>query len=62
MSLKESSVACEKCGSTDEELRTHKCPVCYKMFCEDCSVSMSGRSFCSRFCAEYFFFGGDDDT
>ena len=50
------------CGSSDEDRKTQKCPICYKRFCDDCAMSMSGRYFCGRFCAEYFFFGGEDDT
>lgn len=54
-------MACESCGANEEELHTQKCPICYKRFCDECAHSMSGRIFCSRFCAEYFFFGGEDD-
>jgi hypothetical protein len=54
-------VGCEICGTSEDERRTQKCAICYKRFCESCGHSMSGRQFCSRFCAEYFFFGGDDD-
>jgi hypothetical protein len=49
------------CGASEEERRTQKCPICFKRFCEECAVSVSGRTFCSRFCGEYFFFGGEDD-
>jgi hypothetical protein len=52
---------CELCGTSEEERRTQKCPICFKPFCEECGLAMSGRIFCSRFCAEYFFFGGEDD-
>jgi hypothetical protein len=57
----EAGLGCGICGSSEEDRKFHKCPVCFKHFCDDCSVSMSGRGFCSRFCAEYFFFGGEDD-
>ena len=62
ITMKETVLGCEICGTTEEDLRTHKCSVCYKQYCEQCAVSMSGRPFCSRFCAEYFFFGGEDDV
>jgi len=38
-----------------------KCSICFRMFCEDCAAVMSGRKFCSKFCAEYFFHGGEED-
>jgi hypothetical protein len=61
MNVMEEALACDMCGTSEEERRTHKCPICFKKFCEDCGVAMSGRTFCSRFCGEYFFFGGEDD-
>jgi hypothetical protein len=60
--VKETELACELCGISAEERRTQKCAICYKRYCEECAVKFSGRSFCSRFCGEYFFFGGDDDV
>ena len=59
--VRRSSLGCESCGASEEDRRVQKCPICYKKFCEECAHPMSGRSFCSRFCAEYFFFGGEDD-
>jgi hypothetical protein len=61
-SLKETELGCELCGTSPEERRTQKCAICYKRFCEECSVNLSGRTFCSRFCGEYFLFGGEDDV
>ena len=58
---KEADLGCEMCGASEEERRTQKCPICFKRFCEECAVSVSGRTFCSRFCGEYFFFGCEDD-
>jgi hypothetical protein len=32
------------------------------MVCEECAFAFAGRLFCSKGCADYFFFGtGDDD-
>jgi hypothetical protein len=50
-----------RCGAAEIERQIVKCPICFKGFCEECGLPMSGRAFCSRFCAEYFFFGGEDD-
>jgi len=60
--LKETELGCELCGISAEERRTQKCPICYKRYCEECACNLSGRSFCSKFCGEYFFFGGDEDV
>ena len=62
MTARESELSCEMCGTQDEDRRTQKCPICFKRFCEDCAHHVSGRSFCSRFCGEYFFFGGEEDV
>jgi hypothetical protein len=51
---------CVHCGKNDTETSLQKCPICFKWYCEEHSYSMSGRSFCSQFCAEYFFFGEED--
>lgn len=60
--LKGTELGCELCGISETERHTQKCPICYKRYCEECAVILSGRPFCSRFCGEYFFFGGEDDV
>ena len=62
MLAKENKLGCEACGTSEEDRRTQKCPICFKRYCEDCSIHLSGRSFCSKSCGEYFFFGGDEDV
>ncbi len=49
-------VRCRHCGSPAEDRQLHKCPVCFAHFCEEHATVMSGRRFCSRGCADYFFF------
>ena len=51
---------CIVCKKTDES-RLEKCPICHKAFCDEHGHSMSGRRFCSRYCAEFFFFSDEDD-
>ena len=52
---------CANCERDEQDLRLEKCPICFKMICENCVVRLYGRSFCSRSCADQFFFGDDDD-
>ena len=52
---------CAKCEDHDEAQLVRKCPVCHKLFCEDHAHHMSGRAFCSKGCAQFFFFTEPDD-
>jgi hypothetical protein len=52
---------CAKCGEEGMELDIQACPICFKGVCRHCAVLVSGRTFCSQSCAEYFFHGDDDD-
>jgi len=53
---------CSICQITDEEKIIKKCPICFKLICEDCSYRLAGRHFCCKGCGEIFFFGiGDED-
>ena len=53
---------CAQCGKEDSEVyRLVKCPMCFKMVCEQCAVRLYGRYFCSNVCATNFFFIYDDD-
>ena len=47
---------CASCGKADTEVyRLVKCPVCFKVVCESCTVRLYGRYFCSNECALNFF-------
>ena len=52
---------CKECERTSDEGRLRKCPICFQYFCEEHLYHWSGRAFCSRGCAEHFFFGETDD-
>ena len=54
-------IVCVHCGKSLDEVQLAKCPSCFKHFCDEHAYLMSGRPFCSRKCAEYFFFGDPDD-
>ncbi len=55
---------CSVCGATKdedgEEIQLKKCIMCFKMFCEDCAYFFGGREFCSRQCADFFFYGVEE--
>jgi hypothetical protein len=52
---------CHECKRPETDTRLSKCPICFRYYCDEHSYTMSGRSFCSQFCAEYFFFADPDD-
>ena len=51
---------CHECKKTKEETGLFKCPTCFKRFCEEHTYRMSGRRFCTRGCAQTFFFAEPD--
>ncbi|HET7746460.1 MAG TPA: hypothetical protein VFM29_04110 [Vicinamibacteria bacterium] len=52
---------CSTCQMSDQDRRLHKCPICFKLSCDECGHHAYGRIFCTRRCAEEFFFGEDDE-
>jgi hypothetical protein len=54
-------VKCRQCGMTPEEGRLRKCTICFKHFCDEHEAVVSGRPFCSKGCASYFFFADPED-
>jgi hypothetical protein len=52
---------CVHCKKTDDETSLHKCPICFKYYCNEHAYLMSGRTFCSQPCAEFFFFSDADE-
>ena len=56
-----SSMNCVICDVSDQDQRLNKCPICFKWACDECGNRSMGRVFCSRSCADQFFFGDDDD-
>ena len=55
------AMECVACKVSDQDVRLHKCPICFKWVCENCAVRSYGRAFCERKCAEQFFWGDDED-
>ncbi len=52
---------CVRCQKSDEDTHLLKCPICFKHVCEECQVNRHGRIFCSKICADLFFFGDEED-
>ena len=52
---------CLTCQKDDKESALHKCPICFKLVCDNCGERSCGRVFCSKRCADSFFFGDDDE-
>jgi hypothetical protein len=52
---------CCHCNDPGKDEPLRRCAVCHKYFCEQHTHNHSGRPFCSRGCAQYFFFAEPDD-
>jgi hypothetical protein len=52
---------CVNCKTSEEDTRFNKCPICFKLTCDNCAVRDFGRMFCSKRCSHQFFFGDDDE-
>ena len=52
---------CLACKVTDLDVRLNKCPICFKWVCDNCANRAFGRSFCSKRCADLFFFEDEDE-
>ena len=54
-------VRCGQCEKSLDDARLYKCPICFKYVCDEHVHRVSGREFCSAGCAQYFFFGDDEE-
>jgi len=54
-------VECTSCSANDVDKHLEKCPICFKWVCEGCETHAFGRHFCSKKCADVFFYGDDED-
>ncbi len=52
---------CVHCKKSDDETTLRKCPICFKRYCDEHAYLMSGRTFCSQPCADFFFFSDSDE-
>ena len=54
-------ILCHKCEKDEKQVKLERCRICFKHFCDEHSQQKSGVSFCSRGCAEFFFFVDPDE-
>jgi hypothetical protein len=52
---------CKTCSRSRNQVRLVKCIICLEPFCRACGFLRHGKAFCSRSCAEVFFFGDADE-
>ena len=57
----ERAMTCEACQKDEVETILYKCPTCFKWTCDGCGRRAYGRVFCSKRCADQFFFGDEDE-
>ncbi len=58
--LGEKGEYCEVCRTRGYWMNLTKCPMCHRYVCDDCRYTSQGKIFCSRHCANEFFWGGED--
>ena len=54
------AIVCLTCKRPESETQLHKCPICFKYVCGEHAFNYSGRIFCDKHCADYFFFADED--
>ncbi len=54
-------IICARCEISFPEMNFILCPICHKQVCARCWFAKGGKYFCSRYCAEYFFYADEDD-
>lgn len=56
------NLVCERCELTFERVFIQECSFCFKRFCRDCAVRSGSTAFCSKACAEGWFFADSDEA
>jgi len=55
-------IVCAVCGKLESESTSlMRCPICFKHVCGEHAFHYSGRVFCGKHCADYFFFADPED-
>ncbi len=52
---------CVTCKKLESQAVLHKCPICFRYYCDEHFYQMGGRRFCTQQCAEYFFFDDSEE-
>ena len=53
-------IKCWRCEATEPERTIKKCVICFKYYCNECQADRNGRTFCSKQCGDFFFFGDEE--
>jgi|GEM_PF-1077109 len=54
-------IFCERCDQMFERVLVQECAYCFKDFCRSCAVRSGSTAFCSKACAEAWFFAEADE-
>jgi hypothetical protein len=54
------TAACKTCNKTESDTSLYRCPICFKHVCGEHAFNYSGRIFCDKHCADYFFLADED--
>ncbi len=52
--------SCSLCSEYNPLRDVYLCPSCLKYVCDACCYRFGGRPFCSKHCADYYFFGDEE--
>jgi hypothetical protein len=52
---------CERCQQMVERALVGECSFCFKRFCRDCAVRSGNAEFCSKACAQGWFFADSEE-
>lgn len=52
---------CKICRVSEKDKYLTQCSICKKYFCDPDAYAYGGKTFCTKICADYFFFGEEED-
>jgi hypothetical protein len=52
---------CKICRVSEKDKYLTQCSICKQYFCDPDAFSFGGKQFCTKVCADYFFFGEEEE-
>ena len=52
---------CGTCGRDCDTLEIENCPVCRKIFCNQCVYRLGSHRYCGRTCAQAYYYLSDEE-